>query len=233
MKPQLLLVLATSLALTGALGGCDWLFPQPEQPPAGFGVGAIEGPADARDAAIAYVNETDPDANIPTDVEWTEENITPTGLVGFSIFRYTVASPSTMEWEIIVRFPVIPEPDYRVEIQNIATGGYWQVLVSYTGQVMPIPPVTLKGEVVVEAEGTRSESWGLHVLEGPQDYVGKGVGLKSYTEMKPQLESYLGLRMKAVVNKVCRSFDQAESCCASAFEFCAPVVLELTPDIEE
>jgi len=230
MKIKLLFVLVPMFLLTG----CDilsWLLPG-EEPP-GFGMGAIESPAEARDAAIDYVNQTDPGANIPTDVEWAEENITPTGLVGFSTFRYTIAGPSTMEWEIIVRFPVIPQPDYKVEIRNIATGGYWQVLVGYGGEVEPIPPVTLKGEAVVEAEGTRSESWGLLVLEGPEDYIGKGVGLKSYTEMKSQLEPHLGLRMKAVVNKVCRSFDQAEGCCASAFELCAPVVLELMPDIED
>jgi hypothetical protein len=39
--------------------------------------------------------------------------------------------------------------------------------------------------------------------------------------------------MKAVVNKVCPSFDPASSCCASAFAFCAPVVIELEPDIED
>ena len=215
-----------------ALTGCEWLFgPQPGPPGTLF----IETPADARDAAIEYVNQTDPKADIPTDVTWTEEDITPTGLVGFAIYRYTVAGPSTMEWEIIVRYVVVPQPDYRVEITNIERGGYWQVLVHSSGEVEPIPLITLKGPVIVTAEGTRSESWGVHVLEGPERCrcLGMKIGLRSYTEMKPQLEGLLGQRIKVTVNKVCRSFDEVERCCASAFEFCAPVVLELIPDIED
>lgn len=221
--------LVTALLVAGAVatGGCG-LF----QPPPGLQPENIETPAQARDVAIAYLNAIE-EAGIPTDVEWAEENITPEGLVGVAIFRYTVAGPSTMEWQIIVRFPVIPQPDYEVEVRNIATGGYWQVLVGYQGDVEPIPFVTLRGEVVVEAEGTRSESWGLLVLEGPAQYVGQQVGLGDYTDYKAQLEEHLGLRMKAVVNKVCPSFDEASLCCASAFEFCAPVVIELEPDIED
>ncbi len=225
MKLQTLLVLGFGLLLTG----CDALF-GPSEPPPGFAPpGAVDSPADARDAAIEYVNQTDPQANIPTDVEWTEENITPTGLVGFSIFRYTVASPSTIEWEIIVRFPVIPEPDYKVEIQNIVRGGYWQVLVASDGRVEPIPFVELTGAVVVEAEGTRSESWGIEVDGGPFEFIGQRVGLKSYTEMKPQLEGLRGERIEVTVNKVCRSFDEAEGCCACAFDYCAPVILRWNP----
>ena len=213
------------------LAGCDWLFgTEPEEQPPGFGApGPVAGPADARDAAIEYVNRTDPSANLPTDVEWAEEDITPTGLVGFSIFRYTVAGPSTMEWEIVVRFPVVPEPDYKVEIQNIVRGGYWQVRVGYDGRVEPIPFVELKGVVVAEAVGTRSESWGIEVDEGPVEYVGQRVGLRSYTEMKPALEGLLGRRIEVTVNKVCRSFDEAEGCCACAFDYCAPLIVEWHP----
>ncbi len=225
MKGKLAAALVVAMAL--AAGGCG-LF---RSPPA-LGPGTIDTPAQARDAAIAYLNAIE-EAGIPTDVEWAEENITPEGLVGVSIFRYTVAGPSTMEWQIIVRFPIVPQPTYEVEVLNIATGAYWQVVVSYEGGVEPVPFVTLRGEVVVEAEGTRSESWGLLVLEGPPQYVGEEVGLGNYTEYKPELEDFLGLRMKAVVNKVCPSFDPASSCCASAFAFCAPVVIELEPDIED
>ena len=231
MRTRLLLL--AMLAALAFLTGCQWLFgPQPG-PPGFGGAPTIETPADARDAAIEYVNRTDPEANIPTGVAWTEENITPIGLVGVAIYRYTVADPSTMEWEIIVRYVVVPQPDYRVEINNIERGGYWQVLVRSTGEVEPIPLITLKGPVVVTAEGTRSESWGVHVLAGPSEYIGAEIGLRSYTEMKPQLEGLLGERIKVMVSKVCRSFDEAERCCASAFELCAPIVLELMPDIED
>jgi hypothetical protein len=89
--------------------------------------------------------------------------------------------------------------------------------------------VELKGTVVAEAVGSRSESWGIEVQEGPAEYVGRKVGLKSYTEMKPQLEDLLGQRIEVTVNKVCRSFDETEGCCACVFDYCAPVIVEWHP----
>lgn len=176
----------------------------------------------ARDVAIKYINDTDPSSGIPLDADWQEEDVTPAGLVGSALYRYTFE-----DWRIWVSYPIVPIPDYRVEVTNFATEFYWQGTVRPTGVVEPIPPIVIEGEVVVAARGSRSESWGIRVTDGPPDYIAKDVGLKSYMEMKEELEAYEGQQITATVPKICRSFD--EGCCACVFEFCAPFVLSWEP----
>lgn len=175
-------------------------------------------PAWAKDKAIEYVQSMDLQARPPADATWKEERITPEGLVGSETYRYAFE-----DWQIDVRYPVIPIPDYEVTMINLAIHFYWEGTVRATGAVEVPLPTTLEGEVIVAAEGTRSESWGIRVERGPGKYVGKEIGLGSYTEMREELKLYRGKMILAVVSRICPSW--TESCCASVFEQCAQRVL--------
>ncbi|GEM_PF-2354891 len=175
----------------------------------------------ARDLAIEYISEHEPSSGIPQDADWREEEVTPPGVVGSALYRYTAAGFGG--WRIWVSYPIVPLPEYRVEVANFVTGFYWQGAVRPTGVVEPIPTFIIEGIVTVKARGSRSESWGIRVTyTWYPEYHGKEVGLKSYTEMKPKLEKLEGKKIRAWVYKICRSF--TEGCCASAFELCAPYI---------
>lgn len=92
----------------------------------------------ARDAAIHYIHQAEPDSGIPLDPDWWEEDITPPDLVGISAFLYLY--PWDRAWQILVRYPIVPEPVYRVEVTNYSTGRYWELEVFSNGTVTPIPP---------------------------------------------------------------------------------------------
>jgi len=175
----------------------------------------------ARDLAIEYISKHEPSSGIPQDADWREEDVTPPEVVGSALYRYTAAGFGG--WRIWVSYPIVPLPDYRVEVANFVTGFYWQGSVHPTGVVRTIPYLIIHGIVIVKARGSRSESWGIRVTGGPPEYLEKEVGLKSFTEMKPELEELEGELISVRVYKVCRSF--TEGCCASVFELCAPYIL--------
>ncbi|MFH0861630.1 MAG: serpin family protein [Candidatus Altiarchaeota archaeon] len=50
----------------------------------------------------------------------------------------------------------------------------------------PVKTISLEGKVIVAAKGTRSESWGIMVENGPAEYMGKAVNVESYTWLQTQ-----------------------------------------------
>jgi hypothetical protein len=200
----------------------------------------------ARDTAIEYIHSTDPQSGVPLGVDWLEEDITPAGLVGSAIFRYTwpagTAGRAYRAWRIWVRYPIVPDPNYHVEVMNLATGNYWGFTVFSSGQVK-LTPLNFEGTVIVHARDSRSESWGIVVTKVPpefveyQEYLGRHIGLKSWTVMKPDLERYEGKSIIVSLSKICLPFD--EGCCQcvrgdeshEGFNFCAPFV-ELGPPLD-
>lgn len=194
----------------------------------------------ARDRAIEYIHNTDPQSGIPRGGDWLEQDITPAGIVGIAIFRYTW--PADRAWRIWVRYPIVPDPNYRVEVMNLATGNYWGFTVFSTGAV-DLTPLSIEGTVVVHARNSRSESWGIVVTKVPpefeeyREYIGKHIGLKSWAVMKPDLERYEGKSITVGLSKICLPF--AEGCCQcvmgdeshEGFNFCAPFV-ELGPPLD-
>lgn len=87
--------------------------------------------------------------------------------------------------------------------------------------------IVLEGTVIVAAQGTRSESWGISVSSGPEEYLGKEVGLGSYAEMAEELHPYLGKKVRAAVSRVCPTW--TEGCCASIFPLCTPRPISWEP----
>jgi len=105
-----------------AVGGCGPAPVPTEEEPA-------MGPAFARDAAMATIwAEGEP---MPA-LDWSEEDLTPEGLVGSSTIRYTAG-----EWEVTVTYPIVA-PDvtiYQVDIANSASGLTWSGEVDAEGNV--------------------------------------------------------------------------------------------------
>ncbi|MGC9336417.1 MAG: hypothetical protein ACP5JJ_19950, partial [Anaerolineae bacterium] len=82
--------------------------PAPTQPsPApGEEQGAFPGAARARDAALAYLEDTSATAAPAASTTWTIEDMTPTNLVGSSTLVYRTPADSG-EWVVTVTFPIV------------------------------------------------------------------------------------------------------------------------------
>jgi hypothetical protein len=89
-------------------------------------------PARARDQALAYLAEAYGEQPPGPGVTWTEEDLTPEGLVGAAGRQYTAG-----EWTVTVRFPVVaPEAMiYQVTVENEASGFGWEGQVDARGAV--------------------------------------------------------------------------------------------------
>ena len=119
-----------------SIAGCGTSVPaeEPTQPDAPDGV------TSARDAAVAFVRDHFDEAP-GTSVSWTEESLTPEGLVGGSKWQYTAG-----DWVIKVSYPVVaPEwTVYRVAVSNESTGFEWEGRVDGSGQVPEAPEDALR-----------------------------------------------------------------------------------------
>jgi hypothetical protein len=89
-------------------------------------------PARARDAALAYLAEAHGEQVPVPGIDWTEEDVTPEGLVGAMGRRYTAA-----DWVITVRFPVMAAEAviYQVTVESEASGFHWEGQVDTRGDV--------------------------------------------------------------------------------------------------
>jgi hypothetical protein len=108
-------------ALLAAVSGC-----QPALP--------VENAADARDAAIGYLQEHDGQSVPGEDVEWQEEDTAPEGIAGAARREF-----SSGEWTVVVSYPVLPREltVYQVLVLS-GTEPPWQ----WEGSVNPDASVT-------------------------------------------------------------------------------------------
>ena len=116
------------LILTGLiLTGCGTTTAQPTELPV-----APPEPQAARDAALAYVSERFGEQAPAPGMIWTEERITPEGLVGSETLQYTAE-----DWMVTISYPVVaPEAVvYQVVVANQTTGFQWEGEVDAALQV--------------------------------------------------------------------------------------------------
>ena len=87
------------------------------------------GPAFARNAAMA---STWTESTPLSDLQWSEEDLTPQGFVGSSTVRYTAG-----DWVVTVTYPIVaPEATvYQVDVVNTASGLAWNGKVDVQGNV--------------------------------------------------------------------------------------------------
>jgi serpin B len=90
------------------------------------------GPARARDAALSYLAAAYATQAPGTDLAWSEENVTPEGLVGSSSFLYRSG-----DWQVAVTYPVVaPQATiYQVVVDDRATGFHWEGKVDAAANV--------------------------------------------------------------------------------------------------
>lgn len=89
-------------------------------------------PKFAREAALSYMSIYHTQSAPKGELFWTEENITPEGLVGSNAVRYAAE-----DWIVTVSYPVVaPEAViYQVEVTNEGDGIQWQGTVDAIGQI--------------------------------------------------------------------------------------------------
>jgi len=96
---------------------------------------AVEAPDEvraARDVALAYVSGRYSEQAPALGLTWTEEFITPEGLVGSGTFQYTAE-----DWVVTITYPLVaPEAVvYQVVVANQTTGFQWEGGVNAVLQV--------------------------------------------------------------------------------------------------
>ncbi len=93
---------------------------------------AIESAADARDAALAYLRESEGENAPGPGIVWQEEDVTPPGWVGGVFKEFT-----SDDWTIEVSYPVVlpEETVYEVVLTSIKLGWYWKGKVKADGSV--------------------------------------------------------------------------------------------------
>jgi len=92
----------------------------------------VKNAADARDAAIAYLEKNEGQSTPGPGIKWQEEDITPPGLVGATAKEFT-----SDEWAIKVSYPVVaPESTvYEVVVSSVKLGWRWKGTVEFDGTV--------------------------------------------------------------------------------------------------
>ena len=105
--------------------------PLPAETPGSEAV-VIPDPAAARDAALAYLAQPGGAESVPTDLAWTEKDITTEGLVGASTKQYTSG-----DWVVTVSYPVVLPVNtiYHVVVTNESASFRWEGEVNAQGQV--------------------------------------------------------------------------------------------------
>jgi hypothetical protein len=143
------------LFLLFALMLCSCNLPAPAESPTPTSTTAmvtIPDAISARDATLDYLRVQYGDAAPPEGLVWSEENITPEGLVGSSTFLY-----SSGDWTVTVSAPVVaPEAVvYEIEVDNASTGFHWDGTVDASGQLTEtsISTIDPSGSVTVTPSG--------------------------------------------------------------------------------
>ena len=92
----------------------------------------IENATDARDAAFAYLRESEGENAPSAGIVWQEEDVTPSGWIGGVFKEFT-----SDEWTIKVSYPVVlPENTiYEVTLTSINLGWHWKGSVKADGSV--------------------------------------------------------------------------------------------------
>ncbi|HSJ54476.1 MAG TPA: hypothetical protein VLC52_12115, partial [Anaerolineae bacterium] len=88
------------------------------------------GPAFARDAALAYLATTYGQRAPASDLAWTEENVTPTDIVGASTFEYRAG-----DWVVTVQFPVVLPENTTYQVTVDGGDFHWEGEVNPSGEV--------------------------------------------------------------------------------------------------
>jgi len=105
--------------------------------------GEINDAEAARDAAIDYLREIAPDNAPESGLSWSEEDITPEGLVGAATRQYTADGLTATVFSPVVAPENIV---YTVTISSVQKSWYWQGKVKPDGDITESVPLTQMSE---------------------------------------------------------------------------------------
>jgi len=130
----------------------------------------------ARDVALAYVSGRYGGQAPALGLTWTEEFITPEGLVGSGTFQYTAG-----DWVVTISYPIVaPEAViYQVAVANQTTGFQWE------GEVNAVLQVT---ETLAPTGGRPVVGWLGHVVSLPA-----GGQFDDYLVLEPEGAGEIGV----------------------------------------
>jgi len=143
---------------------------------------ASHAPTDAGDAfqvLLTYLIQEYPGFGLDQQGEWSQEDVTPEGLVGAStrIWR-------SGEWSLQISYPVVPQPAYQAVLEHARAGVVWAGRLEPDGQVTPAgEPVVLTAGI-----GPCDESVSLEELD---EWAGVEIGLEGGTVHIRQRLSYV------------------------------------------
>ena len=148
---------------TLVFSGCGPTPAEPTEVPPG-----APDPTAARDAALAYVREHYGDQAPAPGLSWTEEFVTPEGIVGVGAYEYTAD-----DWVVTVSYPVVaPEAViYQVMMSNQTTGFQWEGEVDAGLQVTEAGAAGLPNPASVYCDGQG------YILELRADEAGNQYGV--------------------------------------------------------
>ncbi len=133
-------VLAVFLALLVLAAGCGPGLVQPTATPTEVAGEITEEVRATRDAALAYISEHYPEQAPAPGLAWTEEYITPEGLLGWSTYEFTA-----QDWVVTIGHAVVPPQmrRYEVTVENPTTGFWWEGWIDPEGHVTEGPEMVL------------------------------------------------------------------------------------------
>jgi putative hemolysin len=155
----------------------------------------VPDPTRARQAVLDYIWQHHDRAAPAPGTTWVEENITPEGLVGSSVYRYTAK-----DWTITVSYPIVaPEAVvYQVTLTSQVPRLCWEGTVDATGQVTELgAPAPAPAPAETWAESV--EDWTGVIVSNPpgsqfddyfewQSFEGGQYGIES---LDPNLQAQL------------------------------------------
>ncbi|MFC1910607.1 META domain-containing protein [Chloroflexota bacterium] len=129
IKYKLILTIIPILLMVIIAGACAEPIPSPTPLPSEL---AVKEAAGARDAAISYLQNNAGEDAPPLGQQWTEDNITPQGLLGGTTIVY-----QSDEWTVKVAYPIVlPENAvYSVTVISLGLGWHWSGQVNADGTI--------------------------------------------------------------------------------------------------
>ncbi|MCK4471933.1 MAG: hypothetical protein KAW49_09135 [Anaerolineae bacterium] len=130
----------------------------------------------ARDVALAFISGRYSEQAPALGLTWTEEDITPEGLVGSVTYQYTAE-----DWVVTITYPIVPPEQivYQVAVANQATGFQWE------GEVNAVLQVT---ETLAPTGGQPVVGWMGRVVSLPA-----GGQFDDYLALEPEGAGEIGL----------------------------------------
>ncbi len=100
----------------------------------------IKDAAEARDAALTYLRDREPQNAPSADIVWQEEDVTPKDKSGYPVPGAVHKEFTSEEWSIKVTYAVLPleHTVYQITVSSIKLGWHWKGSIKADGSLMEV-----------------------------------------------------------------------------------------------